>query len=123
MKEVIRELLPPDDQGRPLSLLTRWRIVVFGVLVGKLLFVAWALSPYGFALAGDFMALKGDVNDMRLGQIEQQIYDAKQSECVSTDPGARRFFASRVMDLVREYRELALVEIRVPPCARRTSDE
>lgn len=117
MKDAIRELLPPDEDGRPLSPLTRWRIAVFAVSVGMLSFMVWALSPYGFALAEDFRGLRNNVDDMRLGQIEQQIYDAKQSECVSIDNNSRRFFADRVMKLAREYRNLAKGEVRIPPCA------
>jgi hypothetical protein len=117
VKEIVKELLPPDDQGRPLSPLTRWRIVVFGTCVGMLSFMFWALSPAGFALADDFKDLRGQVEDMRLGQIEQQIYDAKQSECLSKDQYSNRFFADRVMKLAREYRQLAKGDVRIPPCA------
>lgn len=116
MKDAIKELLPPADDGRPLSPLTRWRIAVFAVCVGFMLFMCWALSPYGFALAGDFKDLRNNVDDMRLGQIEQQVYDAKQSECASTNDGSRRFFSQRVMELARKYRVLAQGELNIPPC-------
>lgn len=118
MKDAIRELLPPDDGGKPLSPLTRWRIAVFAVCVGMMLFMVWALSPYGFALAGEMRDLRSNVDDMRLSQIEQQIYDVKQSECVSTDFTARRFFANRVMELARKYRSLAKGEVDIPPCPK-----
>jgi hypothetical protein len=117
MKDAIRELLPPDDNGRPLSALTRWRIAVFAVIISMLLFMAWALSPYGFALAEGVQTIRSNVDDLRLSQIEQQVYDAKQSECVSTDFSARRFFANRVMELVRKYRQLSEGELSIPPCA------
>ncbi len=117
MKDAIRALLPPDDSGRPLSPLTQWRIAVFAACVGMVFFVSWAVSPYGFALAGDFEDLQTNVDDMRLGQIEQQIYDAKQSECISSERFSRRFFADRVMKLAREYRKLARGEVSIPPCA------
>lgn len=116
MKDAIRELLPPDDDGRPLSPLTRWRIAIFAVCVSMLLFMVWAISPYGFALAADVLKIRNNVDDMRLTQIEQQLYDAKQSECLSTDNSARRFFANRVMQLAREYRALARGEVNIPPC-------
>lgn len=117
MKDTIKELLPPADDGRPLSPLTRWRIAVFAVCSSFMLFMVWALSPYGFALAGDLQKIRTNVDDMRLSQIEQQVYDAKQSECASTDGGSRRFFSSRVMELVRKYRMLAEGELAIPPCA------
>lgn len=128
MKEAIRELLPPDDDGKPLSALTRWRIAVFGACVGFFAFMSWALSPWGFALAGDFRTLRDTFDDMRLGQLEQQVYDAKQSECVAGDKDTKRFFATRVGDLARAYRNLARAEVRVPPCAvgesnRESTDE
>lgn len=117
MKDAIKELFPPDDHGKPLSPLTRWRIAVFATCVGFLIFMTWALSPYGFALADDVQKIRTNVDNVRLIQTEQQIYDAKQSECASTDPGARRFFANRVMQLAREYRELAQASVDIPPCA------
>lgn len=120
MKDAIRELLPPDDNGRPLSALTRWRIAVFAASVGGFAFMTWALSPIGFALAGDMERLRNNVDEMRLTQIEQQIYDAKQSECVSTDQSASRFFSNRVMQLAREYRNLARGEVDIPPCPKGT---
>jgi hypothetical protein len=116
MKDVIRELLPPDDYGKPLSPLTRWRIAIFMTCVSFLLFMMWAISPYGFALAGDVQKIRSNVDNVRLTQIEQQVYDAKESECASTDVGARRFFSNRVMQLVREYRQLAQAEVNIPPC-------
>lgn len=116
MKDAIKELLPPADDGRPLSPLTRWRIAVFAVCVSFLLFMVWALSPYGFALAEDVQRIRTNVDDMRLAQIEQQVYDAKQSECVAADRETRRFFTSRVMELARKYRLLAQGEINIPPC-------
>jgi hypothetical protein len=118
VKDAIKELLPPADDGRPLSPLTRWRIAVFAVCVSFMLFIAWALSPYGFALADDVQKIRSNVDNVRLTQIEQQIYDAKQSECLSTDSNARRFFSSRVMQLAREYRALAQGGVDIPPCPR-----
>lgn len=116
MKDAIRELLPPDDDGRPLSALTRWRIAVFAVCATLIVFMTWALSPYGFALADDVQTIRSNVDNVRLTQIEQQLYDAKESECASTDNAARRFFANRVMQLGREYRQLARGEVDIPPC-------
>lgn len=117
MKDAIRELLPPDEDGKPLSPLTRWRLAVFLTCIGFLLFMAWAVSPYGFALASDMRGIRTNVDNMRLIQLEQQLYDAKQSECVSTDRSAERFFANRVMQLAREYRVLARTGVDIPPCA------
>lgn len=118
MKDAIKELFPPDDDGKPLSPLTRWRIAVFTTCTAFILFMFWAASPYGFALAGDFNTLRGNVDNVRLTQIEQMLYDVKQSECASTDTLARRFFANRVMELAREYRVLTRGEIDIPPCPR-----
>lgn len=116
MKDAIRELLPPDEGGKPLSPLTRWRIAVFGTCVGFLFFIAWALSPFGFARASDQNALRDNVDDLRLSQIEQQVHDLKQTECVSTDKLAKRFFSNRIMELVRKYRQLSGLTVDVPPC-------
>lgn len=118
MKDAIRELLPPDDNGRPLSALTRWRIAVFAICTTFIVFMTWALSPYGFALADDVQTIRSNVDSVRLTQIEQQLYDAKESECASTDTSARRFFSNRVMQLAREYRQLARGDVPIPPCSR-----
>lgn len=117
MKDAIRELFPPDEHGKPLSPLTRWRLAVFAVCTMFLVFISWALSPYGFARADDVQKIRSNVDDMRLTQIEQQVYDAKQSECVATDRSARRFFSSRVLQLAREYLMLGGGQMNIPPCA------
>ena len=121
MKEGFKELFPPSDDGQPLAPLTRWRIAVFIAISCLIMFATWAVSPYGFALAEDVRSVRNNVDDMRLTQIEQQVYDAKQSECLATDAVAERFFANRVTQLAREYRNLARAEMRIPPCARGSS--
>ena len=119
MKDAIRELLPPGDNGRPLSPLTRWRIAVFITCSSFIIFISWALSPYGFALAGDMDRLRSNVDEMRLSQIEQQVYDIKQSECGSADDAVRRFFDNRIKELTRKYRELSGgASVDVPPCVK-----
>src|SRR5688572_13795528 len=111
MKDAIELLFPPDVPP-----ILRWRLVVFAVCTSMLLFMSWALSPWGFALAESVEDLQNNVDDMRLSQIEQQMYDVKQSECLSTDHTARRFFGNRVLELARRYRQLAKEKVDIPPC-------
>lgn len=114
MKDAVSLLFPPDI---PRS--QRWRLAVFMTCVLMILFVTWALSPYGFALASELRALQTNVDDMRIGQIEQQLYDARQSECVSKMYSSeRRFFANRVMELARKYENLSNHRADTPPCAQ-----
>lgn len=117
MKEIVQELLPPDDNGRPLSSLTRWRLAVFATCCSMLLFMSWALSPWGFALADSVNRLKGNVDEMQLTQIEQGVYSLKEWECSSTDLGAQRFFSGKIAELNRRYQSLTNgAKIDIPPC-------
>lgn len=122
MKDAIKELFPP---GVPPLL--KWRLAVFAMTVLFLFHIAWAcgwLSSFGFgtgfatAAELDLRAtrVEDNVKDIKLSLIEQGIFDAKESECTATDPQARRFFASRVQNLSREYQTLARVVFNIPPC-------
>lgn len=111
MKDAIKEIFPPDVPP-----LVRWRLAIFSTCCSMLVFMSWALSPWGFALAQEMNKMRDNVDEMRLSQIEQQVYDVKQMECVSTDLVTERFFANRVMELNRKYRALTRTDVRIPPC-------
>jgi hypothetical protein len=122
MKDAIKELFPP---GVPPVL--KWRLAVFAVVVLFLFHIAWACGwlestglGSGFASASELnsrvSAVEGNVKDIKLSLIEQSIFDAKESECTATDPQARRFFASRVQTLSREYQALSGYVFSIPPC-------
>jgi hypothetical protein len=111
MKDAIKELFPPDVPP-----VTRWRIAIFSVCASMWLFMCWALSPYGFALASDMNRLKGNVDEMQLTQIEQSIYSLKEWECSSTDKGAERFFSGKIAELNRRYQLLVGAKVDIPPC-------
>lgn len=111
MKEGLKELFPPG-----VSPVTRWRLAMAGALSGCLIFMGWALSPAGFALAGEMKSLRFDVNDIKLSIVEQQLFDAKETECTSTSATSAKYFAQRVLALQREYHQLAGFPIAIPPC-------
>lgn len=114
MKDVIQELIPPD-----LPPVARWRIAVFIMCSVSLLFMAWSVSPWGFVLAEDFNKVTVTVKEVRLAQIEQYLFDAKESECEATASGsldARRFFSKRVLTLNREYSMMTGIQMDIPPC-------
>lgn len=111
MKELLKELFPPD-----IPPIARWRLAVFGCCVYTVMFGFWSVSPYGFAWAGDQEALETKVDDIEIILLEQNLFDAKESECASTTVEARRFFSRRVAALSREYQRLAKVQIGIPPC-------
>lgn len=128
MKDAIKELFPP---GVPPVL--KWRLAMFAIVVLFLFHIAWAcgwLSSFGvgsgFATASELdsrvTAVEDNVKDIKLSLIEQSLYDAKESECTATDPQARRFFASRVQTLSREYQILAKMIFNIPPCRNRDYD-
>jgi hypothetical protein len=111
MKELLKELFPPD-----IPPIARWRLMVFGCCIYAVMFGVWAVSPYGFAWAGDQEMLEVKVKDINVNLLEQSLFDAKESECASTTVEARRFFSRRVIALSREYQQLAKVQIGIPPC-------
>lgn len=128
LKELFQELLPP---GTPP--ITRWRLVVAGLLLASFVHVLWACGGFerwgliGFARADDVdkklapvtaevKHLQGTVKEIQLQQLEQNIFDSKRSECTSTDVDARRFFATRTLTLARTYYELSGTQVTIPPC-------
>ena len=114
MKELIQELVPPD-----LPPVARWRIAVFLVCSVCILFMAWSISPWGFVLAEDFQKVTSTVKEVRVAQVEQYLFDAKESECSSIASGsnrAREFFSRRILTLNREYFILTGIPMDIPPC-------
>lgn len=122
VKDAIKELFPPEVPP-----IIRWRLAVFAMVVLFLFHIAWACGwleslgvGSGFATATELnsrvTAVESNVKDIKLSLIEQSIFDAKESECTATDPQARRFFASRVQALSREYSVLSNLVFNIPPC-------
>lgn len=124
----LKELIPPDEPP-----VQRWRFMVAGAIILIFLILGGSYGLFskfgwvGFAWASqiderlkpvvdDVKNLKGSVKEIRLQQIEQSIFDAKDSECTATSPSARRFFSQRVLSLSREYFSLAGTDIDIPPC-------
>jgi len=111
MKEALSQLFPPDVPP-----VTRWRLAMAAGLAGCIGFIGWAISPAGFALAGDMKDLQQDVTDIKISIVEQQLYDAKETECTSTSSVSASYFAKRVLQLQREFHRLAGFSIDIPPC-------
>lgn len=111
LKEAFKELFPP---GVPPLL--RWRLAIAGMNCLFLMFMGWSVSPYGFALGADQEKLRESIVDIRVNMLEQTLFSAKDSECTSTDPAAKRFFQLRVLALGREYFGLTKTTMDIPPC-------
>lgn len=129
MTDVIKSLLPPEDDP-----VKRWRLVVAACIVMLGLAVASGFGAFewlglaGFARASDLNSrvsdvtkelagVKRDVKGIKLQLLEQSLFNAKESECNSTDPNARRFFSQRVLELQREYYEVSEGrDMPIPPC-------
>lgn len=124
----LKELLPPDVPP-----VQRWRLAVAGTIVLLFLIVGGSYGVFskfgwmGFARASEIDEkikpvvekvdrLEGSVKELRLQQIEDGIFSAKESECTASDPVARRFFSARVLSLSREYFSLSGTSINIPPC-------
>jgi hypothetical protein len=113
MKDVLKEIIPPD-----LGPIARWRLAIFICSSVSILFMCWAVSPIGFALAEDVEKTNSMVKEVRLAQMEQYLFDAKETECSSDNAEARRFFAKRVLTLSREYSTMAGMKMDIPPCPK-----
>lgn len=111
MKELLKELVPPD-----LPAVARWRMAIFLACSVSLIFMVWSISPWGFVRASDFQKGMSTVQEVRLAQVEQNLFEAKESECSSDNFEARRFFSRRVLTLSREYAMLTGVNMEMPPC-------
>lgn len=128
MNEMLKELFPPDVPP-----VLRWRLAIFAFSVLVVFHIVWAcgwlefLGISGFAKASDLeqrvtkvtqevAGVKQGVNEIKIQLLEQSIFDAKERECTAGDVAARRFFASRVLSLSREYYALAGSTINIPPC-------
>jgi hypothetical protein len=118
MKDVLKELFPPE-----VPQIVKWRLAIFAVVLLFLFHVAWACGwlkwsgiGSGFASAADLVKVETTVKDIKITLIDQSIFDAKDSECTATDPRARKFFASRVQTLSREYHTLTGFIFNIPPC-------
>lgn len=123
-----KELLPPDVPP-----VQRWRLSIAAAIFALFFIIGGSYGMFskfgwmGFARASEIDEkiapvvkkvdrLEGSVKEIRLQQIEDSIFSAKESECKSTDLNAKRFFSSRVLALSREYFNLAGTSISIPPC-------
>jgi hypothetical protein len=131
---VFKELLPPDENGRPISTLTRWRLAVFAAIVVLGLAVMSGFGAFswlgldGFARAGDLKkqvesvtsdlaGVKSDVRDLRLSQLEQAFYEAKRLMCVANSNESERFYEGQISKMHRQYFELSHgITLPVPNC-------
>lgn len=130
MKELVKEIFPPDV---PPTL--RWRLAVFGAFVVTFLHIAWAWGVFailgpswaGFAKASDLKDEVAKVTtkfeevhqvgvEIKTSLLEKSAFDAKDSECTSTDPAAKRFFQLEIAKLNREYYRLTRTPLNLPPC-------
>jgi hypothetical protein len=111
MREAFKDLLPPG-----MTPVLRWRLTIAAVCASFMGFIGYAESPAGFASAPAFNNLRADVTDIKISLIEQQLFDAKESECTSSSPSSASFFSLRVIALSREYFKLAGTPIIIPPC-------
>lgn len=112
-KELLDFFIPPlNDQ---LERVRRWRISVgLSLLV---LFLNLTLS-YGwyqiFGFSG--FAYASTVKDIKVGLLEQRIFDARVNQCEGKTPESRRFFRQKLAELMREYQMETETPYPLPSC-------
>lgn len=89
LRAVLLGLVPPADPT-DLKLMARWRVnvavTVGGLLmtVGGIIVLAWGVFPAlypGFALAADVTDIKQQLAQVRIGQVDNEIFEAHNKEC------------------------------------------
>ena len=136
-KDLALALFPTQESGEAAHTF-RWRqtVAVCMITLGFLmvLHVAWACGLLvgfglnGFAWAVDVETVRQQNTNIRAGQIDREIIDARRDQCIAlasptmVNEDARIYNARRLADQLTQYRELTGKEyVRVPECSELVS--
>lgn len=118
MKEMLKELAPPD-----LPALTRYRLVISGTVLGLLVSAgaSWGLFGLfgipGFAYASDVDDLKLDVGSIKIDLLEERMYTARRLWCGTKTQESRQFYNRQISAMHRQYfKWTGGISVDLPTC-------
>lgn len=121
-----RSILPPADEADG-DAMRSWRlnhsITLLFVTAALSVHIAWACGfipgLYGFAHAGELMAVSKQVKETQLTLLDQSIMEARRNECRFTKQNNKdgaQFAASRLRALLSQWHDLSTHEYLLPTC-------
>lgn len=115
------KLVPPADTAAEKLLLWRLTLVAFNTVLAFIIAVhiAWACGFLpgfsGFAIASDIEDIKKDSKGLKQVILEKEIIDTAISHC-SSKLETRAFYYARLIDLLKQYREIVGAQFDKPNC-------
>lgn len=112
LRALFEFFIPPLNQDPETA--RRWKIAIgFAVLCLSIAtLISWGIfQPFGhqgFAYAADVRSIKVEL-------LEQRIFDARLLHCNANTAESRKFYASKVQELLNKFRD-AEVNYRLPAC-------
>lgn len=113
LRALFEFFIPPLNQDPETA--RRWKISIgFAVLcLSVATLVAWGIfQPFGhqgFAYASDVKSIKTEL-------LEQRIFDARLLQCNASTTESRRFYTSKVQELLRKFSDESVGYYRLPSC-------
>lgn len=115
------KLVPPAETAAEKLLLWRLTLVAFNTVLAFIVMVhiAWACGFLpgfsGFAVASDIEDIKKDSKGLKQVILEKEIIDTAISHCHSK-PETRAFYYARLIDLLKQHREIVGTQFEKPNC-------
>lgn len=114
LRQILDALIPPKDDSP--ENIRRWRISVG--IGGAIVYVHIMLACGWFQNLGfSGFAYASDVKSITVELYEQRIFDTLVRQCNTVDnTQAKRFYAEKIQELLRKYRETTGADFRLPNC-------
>lgn len=115
------KLVPPADTPGEKLLLWRVTLVLFNgfIAIVMTIHIAWACGFLpgfsGFALADDIQEMRHEARDLKRVILEKEIFETRNKHCTA-DAVQKPFYYARLVDLVRQYRQLVGEAYSIPSC-------
>lgn len=122
-KLLLAGLFPSHDAGA--EEVYRWRLTVAGAIIfigvmqvltiGAL--IGWpAVLFAGYVQVADVADIKKQQVEIRIGQIEPLILDAREKQCLADNMDSLRFFTTQLNERLALYAAIARRDYRLPSC-------